>query len=262
MTTGSSTPFSAYTEKDSVNPSITLQYQSISAMPQYRSASFEVSCIVRDLSESHPTDVAARNSASKITSKVGRLQGPLVKRLLGLLHNLPQVCSASLQHNLPHNPPPPGPRSVVLVTPALRRREQPDLAHLAGVILGRQAQGLASLVVVVVPLDSKINRSSPSRIQALVRSVVLRTHSSQLVACSEVEEHLVPTISPNRRLVCAFAVIPRLTLTAFRHRHGYHLWLNWNWCLRYRAESDEPHGWSVRCPATAADDGRFRWRLW
>ncbi|KAI0711054.1 nucleoporin autopeptidase-domain-containing protein [Cerioporus squamosus] len=41
VTTGSSTPFSAYTEKDSVNPSITLQYQSISAMPQYRAASFE-----------------------------------------------------------------------------------------------------------------------------------------------------------------------------------------------------------------------------
>ncbi|RPD67371.1 hypothetical protein L226DRAFT_556983 [Lentinus tigrinus ALCF2SS1-7] len=41
VTTGTSTPFNAYTEKDSVNPSITLQYQSISAMPHYRTASFE-----------------------------------------------------------------------------------------------------------------------------------------------------------------------------------------------------------------------------
>ncbi|KAI0774746.1 nucleoporin autopeptidase-domain-containing protein [Trametes elegans] len=42
VTTGTAnTPFNAYTEKDNVNPSITLQYQSITAMPQYRSASFE-----------------------------------------------------------------------------------------------------------------------------------------------------------------------------------------------------------------------------
>ncbi|KAI0638585.1 nucleoporin autopeptidase-domain-containing protein [Trametes polyzona] len=42
VTTGTAnTPFTAYTEKDSVNPSITLQYQSITAMPQYKSASFE-----------------------------------------------------------------------------------------------------------------------------------------------------------------------------------------------------------------------------
>ncbi|KAI0355398.1 hypothetical protein OH77DRAFT_1479956 [Trametes cingulata] len=42
VTTGTAnTPFSAFTEKDNINPSITLQYQSITAMPQYRSASFE-----------------------------------------------------------------------------------------------------------------------------------------------------------------------------------------------------------------------------
>ena len=45
VTTGSANPpFTAFTEKDSVNSNVTLQYQSISAMPQYRSASFEVSC--------------------------------------------------------------------------------------------------------------------------------------------------------------------------------------------------------------------------
>ncbi|KAI8982767.1 nucleoporin autopeptidase-domain-containing protein [Trametes punicea] len=42
VTTGTANPpFSPFTEKDNLNPSITLQYQSITAMPQYRSASFE-----------------------------------------------------------------------------------------------------------------------------------------------------------------------------------------------------------------------------
>ncbi|OSD04447.1 hypothetical protein PYCCODRAFT_1407337 [Trametes coccinea BRFM310] len=42
VTTGTANPpFSPFTEKDNINPSITLQYQSITAMPQYRSASFE-----------------------------------------------------------------------------------------------------------------------------------------------------------------------------------------------------------------------------
>ncbi|KAI0658563.1 nucleoporin autopeptidase-domain-containing protein [Cubamyces menziesii] len=42
VTTGTANPpFSPYTEKDNINPATTLQYQSITAMPQYRSASFE-----------------------------------------------------------------------------------------------------------------------------------------------------------------------------------------------------------------------------
>ncbi|KAL1944102.1 hypothetical protein VTO73DRAFT_3287 [Trametes versicolor] len=42
VTTGTANPpFSPYTEKDNINPSITLQYQSITAMPQYRSSTFE-----------------------------------------------------------------------------------------------------------------------------------------------------------------------------------------------------------------------------
>ncbi|CDO68452.1 hypothetical protein BN946_scf184760.g8 [Trametes cinnabarina] len=42
VTTGTANPpFTPYTEKDNINPSLTLQYQSITAMPQYRSASFE-----------------------------------------------------------------------------------------------------------------------------------------------------------------------------------------------------------------------------
>ncbi|KIM75006.1 hypothetical protein PILCRDRAFT_689754 [Piloderma croceum F 1598] len=43
VTTGTaSTPFSPFGEKDSANSSITLQYQSITAMPSYRGSSFEV----------------------------------------------------------------------------------------------------------------------------------------------------------------------------------------------------------------------------
>ncbi|KAI0832820.1 nucleoporin autopeptidase-domain-containing protein [Trametes gibbosa] len=46
VTTGTAnTPFTAFAEKDSVNPAITLQYQSITSMPQYRSASFEASVV-------------------------------------------------------------------------------------------------------------------------------------------------------------------------------------------------------------------------
>ncbi|KAI0677639.1 nucleoporin autopeptidase-domain-containing protein [Trametes maxima] len=42
VTTGTANPpFSAFNEKDNINPTLTLQYQSITAMPQYRSASFE-----------------------------------------------------------------------------------------------------------------------------------------------------------------------------------------------------------------------------
>lgn len=43
VTTGTaSTPFSSFGEKDSANSTITLQYQSITAMPSYRGSSFEV----------------------------------------------------------------------------------------------------------------------------------------------------------------------------------------------------------------------------
>lgn len=45
VTTGSSVPFAAFTEKDANNASITVHYQSITAMPQYRSSSFEVNHI-------------------------------------------------------------------------------------------------------------------------------------------------------------------------------------------------------------------------
>ncbi|KAI0650832.1 nucleoporin autopeptidase-domain-containing protein [Trametes meyenii] len=42
ITTGTANPpFSAFNEKDNINPTLMLQYQSITAMPQYRSASFE-----------------------------------------------------------------------------------------------------------------------------------------------------------------------------------------------------------------------------
>ena len=44
MTTGTSNPpYSVFGEKDSANSSVTLQYQSITCMPQYRGNSFEVS---------------------------------------------------------------------------------------------------------------------------------------------------------------------------------------------------------------------------
>lgn len=44
VTTGSSNPpYQVYSEKDGVNSTVTLQYQSISCMPQYRGTSFEVS---------------------------------------------------------------------------------------------------------------------------------------------------------------------------------------------------------------------------
>ena len=44
VTTGTSNPpYSVFTEKDSANSTITLQYQSITCMPQYRGNSFEVS---------------------------------------------------------------------------------------------------------------------------------------------------------------------------------------------------------------------------
>ena len=43
VTTGTANPpFSVYTEKDTANPSVTLQYQSITCMPAYRGSSFEV----------------------------------------------------------------------------------------------------------------------------------------------------------------------------------------------------------------------------
>jgi hypothetical protein len=43
VTTGTSNPpYSVFTEKDSPNNSLVLQYQSISCMPQYRGSSFEV----------------------------------------------------------------------------------------------------------------------------------------------------------------------------------------------------------------------------
>lgn len=43
VTTGTSgTAFSAFSEKDSANTNITLQYQSITAMPAYRGSSYEV----------------------------------------------------------------------------------------------------------------------------------------------------------------------------------------------------------------------------
>ncbi len=206
MTTGSSTPFNAFTEKDSVNPSITLQYQSISAMPQYRSVSFEVSRIARDLPDSYPNAVSIRKSATKITSKAGRLQGPLVRRPLGLLHNLLQVCLVSPQRSLPHNLLPLELRLVGLVTPALPKLERPALALLVAAQRGRRAQEVVSSVE-EVPLARLRSSSNLSRPLALVPLGRHKTRNSHLEASSEVAEHLGLTISPNQRSVCAFVVM-------------------------------------------------------
>jgi hypothetical protein len=44
VTTGTANPaYNVFSEKDSANSSLTLQYQSITCMPQYRGNSFEVS---------------------------------------------------------------------------------------------------------------------------------------------------------------------------------------------------------------------------
>jgi nuclear pore complex protein Nup98-Nup96 len=52
VTTGTANPaYSVFSEKDSANTSMTLQYQSITCMPQYRGNSFEVSIRQASLSE-------------------------------------------------------------------------------------------------------------------------------------------------------------------------------------------------------------------
>jgi hypothetical protein len=80
VTTGTANPtYSVFQEKDPANANATLQYQSITCMPQYRGSSFEVDIYLLILLFIHGLIFPRfRNYAYKIISRIERLPAPLV----------------------------------------------------------------------------------------------------------------------------------------------------------------------------------------
>jgi hypothetical protein len=98
VTTGTSTPYVVYTEKEGTN---TLQYQSITAMPVYRGTSLEA-CLPLACTSS-VSYVYRRNFASKTTSKDGKLLVASASLRPSEQPRSPEESSDRLPNSIPRN---------------------------------------------------------------------------------------------------------------------------------------------------------------
>lgn len=161
VTTGTANPpFTAFAEKDPINSTTTLQYQSISAMPQYNTMSFEVSRPVWDLYHCL-TRTSRRSSDNKITSKVARPQELLDRRHLALRRRRSPrpVCSANPHNSLLQQVLP----SEASVTPVPHKEERRPVLVPSDRIR-RPQQELVQRVCLAVeaPSAKQINNNSRS----------------------------------------------------------------------------------------------------
>ena len=205
VTTGTANPpFTAFAEKDPINSTTTLQYQSISAMPQYNTMSFEVSRPVWDLYHCL-TRTSRRSSDNKITSKVARPQELSDRRHLALRRRRSPrpVCLANPHNSLLQQVLP----SEASVTPVPHKEERQPVSVPSDRTRRPQQELVqrACLAVEEAPSAKQINNSRSSRLGlaplANLNSSSSNNNNSRALVYLVAVVRLVP-ISRNPHSVC------------------------------------------------------------
>ncbi len=208
MTTGSANPpFTAFAEKDPVNSTTTLQYQSISAMPQYNAMSFEVSRTISMTPTTIRPHILCRSSGNKTISKVGRPQELLDRRHLGHPQRNPNPLLGCLV-NLHNSPLQQALRSEASVTPALNKQGRRRVSAASASLPPRQeppallarACLAGAAVLSAKPINNHSNSRSSSQLGLVPLASLSSNNNNRAVAYSVVAVHLVP-ISRNLHLV-------------------------------------------------------------